>query len=80
MIDKLYCDLSNKYENFTHWYWNRKSHHVTCRICGEELDMKIKYVLITILIVAVIVLYTYLFKKLISSDLPIWLKILLFMR
>lgn len=27
--------LANAYENFTYWYWNKKPHHVRCRICGK---------------------------------------------
>ena len=31
----VYISLANAYENFTCWYWNKKPHHVRCRICGE---------------------------------------------
>lgn len=41
LIDQLYCWLSNKYEEFTHWYWNKSSHHVKCRICGEKMSSDI---------------------------------------
>lgn len=40
LIDSVHCWLQNKYEEFTHWYWNNKSHHVTCRICGTTIDSK----------------------------------------
>lgn len=42
--------------------------------------MNIKYTMIAMLIVAIIILHLYLFSKLIKSDLPMWLKMLLFMR
>ena len=34
----LVCWKDNKYEEFTHWYWNKKHHNVKCHICGEVLD------------------------------------------
>lgn len=41
---KFLCWKDNKYEEFTHWYWNKKHHNVKCHICGEVLDSyKIPY-------------------------------------
>jgi len=37
LIDQVLCWLSNKYEEFTHWYWHKSPHHVRCRICGEKM-------------------------------------------
>ena len=41
LIDQLNCWLSNKYEEFTRWYWNKSPHHVKCRICGEKMSSDI---------------------------------------
>ena len=37
-IDHIQCWLSNKYEDYTQYVWNKKHHRVTCRICGDVLD------------------------------------------
>ena len=39
-LSKFDCWLCNTYEKFTHWYWNLKPHHVTCKICGEIINSK----------------------------------------
>ena len=37
IISTAYVTALNTYEKFTHWYWNRKPHHVTCNICYKTL-------------------------------------------
>ena len=40
-IDRLHCWIYNKYEEFTHWYWHKSPHHVTCKICGNTMHSNI---------------------------------------
>ena len=40
-IDRLYCWMCNKYEEFTRWYWRKSPHHVTCEICGNTMHSHI---------------------------------------
>ena len=37
LLDNLYCHAINKYEDFTHWYWNKSPHRVRCIICGDTM-------------------------------------------
>lgn len=37
IIATIQVKAMNKYEKFTHWYWNRKPHCVTCSICRKTL-------------------------------------------
>ena len=36
-LAKLHCWIRNKTEKYRHWYWNKKPHHVTCKICGDTI-------------------------------------------
>lgn len=40
LLDNLYCHAINKYEDFTHWYWNKSPHRVRCIICGDIMNSK----------------------------------------
>lgn len=41
LIDRIFCWICNKYEEFTHWYWHKSPHHVTCEICGETMHSNV---------------------------------------
>ena len=41
IIDRIICSAINKYEEFTHWYWNKKPHRVTCKICGDTMHSSV---------------------------------------
>lgn len=38
ILSGFLCWKDNKYEEFTHWYWNKKHHNVKCHICDKVLD------------------------------------------
>lgn len=40
IIDKILMWLDNKYEDYTHYVFNKKPHYVRCGICDEILSSK----------------------------------------
>lgn len=40
IVDRILMWFDNKYEEYTHYVFNKKPHYVRCGICGEVLSSK----------------------------------------
>ena len=40
IVDRILMWLDNKYEDYTHYVFNKKPHYARCRICGRVISSK----------------------------------------